>query len=131
MIRELVRKGFLEKAPDDFTEKVMQAVSKEELSVDRGYSPWQMAAVIIMSLALLSGLLYYILPGYLTGMAETFSLLITRMVSPFRNVVEGFGNIDLLSSLQGPVPWIILAVVALLSLERILVIRRNFTGLLA
>ncbi len=88
IIKELIQEGFFKSAPDDFTENVMLAVSKnsETQKSISDSSVLTYALVIIASIGLSAGTIYFVKPTFLKNVFSFFGSLIKQIVYSFTNI---------------------------------------------
>lgn len=130
LIKELLEKGLIQKAPDNFTESVMMAIAqtetKEKPIIDLSFLSY--ALIIIGAFVVSAGVLYFTNKELLINYYNYF-LNITVGATSF--ITGLFTNFNLtFSSLPGSglIAGIILIMLALLAFDRFLFTGRRYTN---
>jgi hypothetical protein len=125
LIKQLLKEGFLQKAPEGFTGKVMQSIEGEEKApAGKETSPVLFFGSLILVLSLPVIFLYFLSPGYLSWLYSYFTGIATGLIMPVQELAEGFTSMPFQTLFRGPLPGITLAVILLLAADHLL--RRRF-----
>jgi hypothetical protein len=117
LIRDLLKEGFLQEAPEGFTNRVMHAIAEEKEPVG-DISPLAYAGIIAASITLLIGILYLLDPSILTQYSQYFSKLLFTVLTPFTGLFSGFAGMNFSLPFNGLLPGLLLVIVLLLLFDR-------------
>lgn len=129
LIKKLLKEGFYTKAPDNFTENVMMAVTEEEQSAIKDISPIAYAGIFLGAFAILSGTLYVTNDSIFVKYANYFIDLLLAMLSPFIGIFNGFKSMEFSLPYNGLFFGILMVIIVLLSIDRFIKTKRKSVSL--
>lgn len=122
IIKELIKEGFLTSAPDDFTEKVMMAVANTQ-EVKKplfDFSVLSYTSVIIATITLSLGIVYYISPSFI---ASTFGFIpgfFNKLYFTFIQLFKGSVHLNTGFEINGVIVGVVLIIITLLTFDGLL-----------
>ena len=132
IIKEILENGFIEKAPEGFTNKVMQAVGQVELKQKQGVfsGVWAYALLTFAAIFVAFGVLFYFDNNFLSEYFQSFSMGMAGLTHEFSNTGKSllslsynFSNLSLLAG-------ILVVISALLLIEKVVFRKKSFAGVL-
>ena len=123
IIKELVKEGFLKKAPEDFTENVMMVVAKTEENKKQAFDPSILSYISIVgaTIGLSAGVIYYINPTFIRETFGFFIDFLKQVYFSFTNLFDGQINWSVGFELNTIVVGVILIMAALIAFDSFLV----------
>ncbi|MEJ2593741.1 MAG: hypothetical protein P8100_01100 [bacterium] len=130
LIRELLKEEHLQKAPEDFTARVMQAIKSEQDIPRPHYAPVWIVSLWLLATGIVSVIIYFTNPGFLMNFITYFAAMAGELFSPFHMLANGFLQLeDVAFPFRGPFAGIVLAIGALLLAERLFKGKRSAAGI--
>lgn len=131
LIKELIQEGLLKSAPDDFTDNVMMAVSKSSQSEKSisDFSIMTYALLILGSISLSAGAIYFFTPSFLKKITNFFGELTRQIFFSFSNVFNGTVKWNLGIELNSMIIGVVFIMVMLLVADSFLGKRRKHMNL--
>ena len=130
MLKDLLKEGFLSKAPDNFTDRVMMNVAETEIEESSSkYLPMVYASIILGSVFAFLGILFYTNSGIVERYQNYFLEFLSAMLSPFSGVLEKFTNLNFQLPFNGMLMGVAVIVIALLAFDRYVLGRKRYLNL--
>jgi len=131
LIKDLLNEGFLTKAPENFTDRVMQAVAESaaESAAGREYPVSVYFAIIVGTLAALSGILYFTNEAFLVKYSGYFTGVLGGMLPFLSSILSDFTSLNFSLPYNGLLLGIGAIVLLLLAFDMILFRRKRFIGI--
>ena len=131
LIKDLLREGFLTKAPNDFTDRVMNAVAETE-SEDKPATEYPAAiyyAIIIGSIAAIVGTLYFTNKAFLAEYFTSFTGIFSDLVPSFSLMGDQFSSLNFNLPYSGLIVGIVSIMVALLVFDKFVIGRSRYLNI--
>lgn len=131
IIREFLEKGFFEKAPEGFTNRVMQAVEQVEIKQKSEIFSGVLGYVLLTFGAILVafGILFYFDNSFITSYFQSFSSSLAGVLNGFLKTGKYFLAMPSYFPYLGLVAGIFVAIIALLGIERFIFSRKNLVNI--
>ena len=131
LLKDLLKEGFLTKAPENFTDRVMMAVAKTETEHETitKYSPLVYTAIIMGSILAMFGILFYTNKSIFEKYQNYFLDFIVATISPFSGVFDKFANFNFQLPYNGLLMGVTIIIIALLAFDRFVLNRKQYLNL--
>jgi hypothetical protein len=130
IIKEFLEKGFFEKAPEGFTNKVMLSVEQVELQPKPEIFSGILGYVLLTvgAIAVAFGILFYFDNGFIVSYFQSFSFDLSGLANGFSKTGKYFLTLPSHFPYLGLVAGIFVAIFALLGIERFVFSRKNLVN---
>jgi hypothetical protein len=131
LLKDLLQEGFLTKAPDNFTDRVMLAVAETESQQETTsrYSALVYSAIIIGSILAIFGILFYTNKSIFEKYQNYFYDFIVAVISPFSGVLNKFANLNFQFPYNSLLMGVGLIIIGLLAFDRFVLNRKSYLNL--
>jgi len=131
LLKDLLQEGFLTKAPDNFTDRVMLAVAETETQQETTsrYSALVYAAIIMGSILAIFGILFYTNKSIFEKYQNYFHDFIVAIISPFSGVLDKFANLNFQFPYNGLLMGVGLIIIGLLAFDRFVIGGKRYLNL--
>ena len=132
IIKEILENGFIEKAPEGFTNKVMQAVGQVELKQKQGVfsGVWAYALLTFAAIFVAFGVLFYFDNNFLSEYFQSFSMGMAGLTREFSNTGKSLLSLSYNFSNLSLFAGVLVVISALLLIEKVVFRKKSFAGVL-
>lgn len=129
LIKDLLKEGFLTKAPDNFTDRVMHAVAEKEEATVREYPVWLYFSFIAATLATLAGILFFTNKAFLVKYLSYFTGVLGGMLPFLSSILSDFTSLNFSLPYNGLLLGIGAIILLLLAFDKFLFSKKRFIGI--